>query len=292
MGVNKVIYYGEVLVDMSQVTVKPETLSKGETALDASGELITGTMEAAKDPVLQSKTVTPTKSAQEIVADSGYDGLSKVTMEKIPDEYIIPGGSKTITENGNHNVRVYEVVDVNVPVPEGYIKPSGALPITKNGTYDVSEFASAQVNVPDIPAVTEELSVTTNGTYEPGTGVDGYSKVVVDVPTGGSTNVVDETITVASACTTGEQVYYFLSSLVPSGASVASVEWIGEFPPTINNQFLWGLLPIRYDLETQHNYRMLYSRWRSSAFNTPANSGRDYDVILSVGDKVRVVASV
>ena len=134
---------------------------------------------------LQEKTVTPTKSAQEIVADSSYDGLSKVTMEKIPDEYIIPGGSKTITENGNHNVRVYEVVDVNVPVPEGFIKPTGALPIEKNGTYDVSEFASAQVNVPDIPAVTEELSVTTNGTYEPGTGVDGYSKVVVDVPTGG-----------------------------------------------------------------------------------------------------------
>ena len=134
---------------------------------------------------LQEKTVTPTKSAQEIVADSSYDGLSKVTMEKIPDEYIIPGGSKTITENGNHNVRVYEVVDVNVPVPEGYIKPTGALPIIKNGTYDVREVATAQVNVPDIPAVTEELSVTTNGTYEPGTGVDGYSKVTVNVPAGG-----------------------------------------------------------------------------------------------------------
>ena len=133
---------------------------------------------------LQEKTVTPTKSAQEIVADSGYDGLSKVTMEKIPDEYIIPGGFKTITENGNHKVRVYEVVDVNVPVPEGYVKPTGALPIIKNGTYDVREVATAQVNVPDIPAVTEELSVTTNGTYEPGTGVDGYSKVTVDVPAG------------------------------------------------------------------------------------------------------------
>lgn len=131
---------------------------------------------------LQEKTVTPTKSAQEIVADSGYDGLSKVNVEKIPDEYIVPAGYKTITENGNHNVRVYEVVDVNVPVPEGYVKPTGALPITKNGTYDVREIATAQVNVPDIPAVTEELSVTTNGTYEPGAGVDGYSKVTVSVP--------------------------------------------------------------------------------------------------------------
>ena len=138
-----------------------------------------------REIILQEKTVTPTKSAQEIVADSSYNGLSKVNVEKIPDEYIIPGGSKTITENGNHDVRIYEAVNVNVPVPEDYVKPTGALPITENGTYDVREIASAHVNVPDIPAVTEELSVTTNGTYEPGTGVDGYSKVVVNVPTGG-----------------------------------------------------------------------------------------------------------
>lgn len=46
MPINKVIYYGEVLVDMTQVTVKPENLGKGETALDASGKLITGTLEA------------------------------------------------------------------------------------------------------------------------------------------------------------------------------------------------------------------------------------------------------
>lgn len=45
MGVDKVIYYGEVLVDMSQVTVTPETLGKGVTALDVKGELITGLHE-------------------------------------------------------------------------------------------------------------------------------------------------------------------------------------------------------------------------------------------------------
>ena len=52
MGINKVIYYGEVLVDMSQVTVTPETLSEGETALDARGELITGTNTGAKLPAM------------------------------------------------------------------------------------------------------------------------------------------------------------------------------------------------------------------------------------------------
>lgn len=79
MAVNKVIYYGEVLVDMSQVTVKPETLGKGETALDASGELIVGTAEVG-EPTLQSKTVSPSTSAQTVKPDSGYDGLSQVTV--------------------------------------------------------------------------------------------------------------------------------------------------------------------------------------------------------------------
>lgn len=71
-------------------------------------------------PSMQSKTVTPTKNQQTITPDSGYDGLSKVVVNKIPDTYVIPSGTKTITTNGNGiDVSEYSKVDVNVPASGG-----------------------------------------------------------------------------------------------------------------------------------------------------------------------------
>jgi hypothetical protein len=71
-------------------------------------------VEATKDvPLLQEKTATENG---EVAPDDGYDGLSKVT--------------------------------VNVPIPDGYVKPSGTKSITANGTHDVTNYASVSVNVP------------------------------------------------------------------------------------------------------------------------------------------------
>lgn len=97
--------------------------------------------------VLQSKTVTPTKAAQEVVADASYTALEKVTVNAIPDEYIVPDGTLNIGANGERDVTAYKTVSVNVPVPDGYIKPSGTLDITENGIHDVAAYAEVNVDV-------------------------------------------------------------------------------------------------------------------------------------------------
>lgn len=53
------------------------------TKLDGMAALING-IEQGSDPVLQSKTVSPTTSSQTVKPDSGYDGLSQVTVNAMP----------------------------------------------------------------------------------------------------------------------------------------------------------------------------------------------------------------
>lgn len=76
----------------------------------------------AVEIVLQDKTITPTKSEQKIKADADYTGLNEVTVEPIPNEYIIPSGTLDVTENGTYDVTEKAEVVVNVESSGGGVE--------------------------------------------------------------------------------------------------------------------------------------------------------------------------
>lgn len=61
----------------------------------------------------QTKSVEPTKFPQVIKADDGYK-LEEVGVREIPSQYIIPTGTKEITENNEYDVTEYSKVKVEV----------------------------------------------------------------------------------------------------------------------------------------------------------------------------------
>lgn len=81
--VNKVVYGSSTLIDLTADTVTPEALMQGYTAHDASGAVITGTY-VAPTFTTQAKSVTPTTAAQTVTPDTGFDGLSSVTVAAMP----------------------------------------------------------------------------------------------------------------------------------------------------------------------------------------------------------------
>ena len=63
----------------------------GSDAVDMQGGFVTG---GASGAVLQSKTVSPSESAQTIKADNGYDGLIQVTVNAVSRTYVGSGVTK------------------------------------------------------------------------------------------------------------------------------------------------------------------------------------------------------
>lgn len=155
-GTEDDLMQGKELIDGAGAVVKgaftlDSELSDQDLLLEQIREALVGKAagEGESTPT-QEKNVTITQNGStEILPDEGY-ALHKVGVTvdvPIPDGYIQPSGTKSITANGTHDAKAFESVSVNVPIPEGYIQPSGTKEITGNGTHDVTAYASVNVNV-------------------------------------------------------------------------------------------------------------------------------------------------
>ena len=69
----------------AQVTFTPPTVAAGHVVEDANGIVI---FSAESGLVAQTKTVTPNSTTQVITPDSGYDTLTSVTVNPVPNTYV------------------------------------------------------------------------------------------------------------------------------------------------------------------------------------------------------------
>ena len=188
-------------------------------------------------PPLVDETVIPTKE-QQVLTHEGEYGYDKVTVEPIPDEYIIPEGTLPITENTTYDVTRFKRVSANVkpapelqdkevtptkeaqnvtfdsgfdglntvtikPIPENYIEPTGTKEIKTEGIHDVTEYASVDVDV-EPTLQDKQVTITENGTQNitADEGFDGLSNV--EITTNAIENLTEELNEYDSTLTTQE----------------------------------------------------------------------------------------
>lgn len=106
---------------------------------------VTGSMKEYVAPKLQSKSATPKTTSQTIKPDSGYDGLSQVTISAVTSSI----DSNITSSNIKSGVSILGVTGTLEAGGggSGGITPTGAIFISENGIYDVTNYETAVVEV-------------------------------------------------------------------------------------------------------------------------------------------------
>ena len=157
--------------DIKVTPANPENIVAGNIRSGVQILGVTGNY-AGEGVTLQEKTVTPTKSVQNITPDTNYDGLSKVTVNAIPAEYITPAGTLSITTNGTKDVTQYANVNVNVSAPEPTLQEKTVAP-GKTDQEILPDEGYDGLNKVTVQSVTLDDLSGTDGTEQmlnPGTG--------------------------------------------------------------------------------------------------------------------------
>lgn len=155
----------------------------GSTQLDMQGGFVTGGASGAS---LQSKTVSPSESAQTVKADNGYDGLSQVTVNAVSKTYVgsgvtkksaatyTPGTSDQSIASGQY-LNGTQTIKGDSNLTAANIK-SGVKIFNVTGSYAGS---SSGGNTPSLQTKTVTPSESTQ-TISPDSGYDGLSSVTVN----------------------------------------------------------------------------------------------------------------
>lgn len=126
---------------ITKITLNPVTSSIDENIIASNIKQgvsilgVTGTLETKADPVLQSKTITPTKLNQTVTPDTGYDALSSVTVNGVTSDI----DSNITAGNIKEGVSILGVTGTLKPVAAPNLQSKSATPLTTNQTIEPDE---------------------------------------------------------------------------------------------------------------------------------------------------------
>ena len=150
--------------------------STSQTIAPDTGKLLSSVVVEAA-PLDAAKTVTAGTTAQTVSPTAGKLGIKSVTINPTPSSAKTATPTKDSQTISPDTGKLLSSVTVN-PIPDEYIVPTGSQTVTTNGTVNVTNLASVVV---DVPNKTSEITITENGVYNVKTGEVGYSKITVNV---------------------------------------------------------------------------------------------------------------
>lgn len=157
------------------------------------GDFLEGSIKTiGKVPVINQLSVTENGT---YTAPSGVDGYSPVVVN-VPELVL---NSININENGSYTpptgVDGYNSINVNVPTPQPVLQ---TLNVSNNGRFTPPTGVDGY-NVVDVEVVPDlrGITFTENGTFIP-SGYDGFSEVIVNVPTNAPNIIMQDRVLMQS----------------------------------------------------------------------------------------------
>ena len=231
MAVNKVVYDGETIIDLTDSTVSPASLAEGETAYDASGTKVTGTMPTSVVLYNKTQNLTETQKAQArsnigAVSNNGW-GINK-NLGTDENGNVIE--KEDIFQKDTSAWKPIELIDGVTWTELGYYWD-------RDGKLVSTQYTSVY------QSITELVPIEPNCDYT----VSGFSGVITlynQSKTSGEVVVEHYAPATTTAFTSGSQHYYMGISYKPDGS------WTSENASVIRttmSEAEYNALPTRAD---------------------------------------------